>query len=224
MPQNQRTIPASEIRELLETINEQFEILNSYKGKIPILEFDILKDNVRRLYETLIKLQKENDLSDIITEKDPKFGTGTLKPIEDKPETEEIKPLFAENPVPGSQEKEKADAPLEEPVKPDLFTAERSAFNDKLKEAREQSLGPRTGPSAPVDIKSLININDKFLFINDLFDGDYKEYTHAIEIFNNFDEKGEAYDFLDSLLKDNLWNSSSAAFLRLKEIVEKRFN
>jgi hypothetical protein len=251
MTQIQKTILNGEITTLMETIREQFETLNSFEGKIPILEFEIIKDNVRKLYEKLYLLQRMNDPYDSIKQKEQEIIEDVNEPSEAEVKSVKIDFPASETPV---QIIEEAYEPLEteagslkidisssvtseqtftekdepsetkrDPEKIDLFTSETTAFNDKLKEAREQTLGPRFRQSTPGDIKSIININDKFLFINELFDGDYKEYTHTIEIFNNFDDKSEAFEFLDSLLKNNLWNSTSSAFLKLKEIVEKKF-
>jgi hypothetical protein len=253
MTQIQKTILHDEIATLLETIREQFETLNSFEGKIPILEFEILKDNVRRLYEKLHILQRMNDPFDlpgndehetpmaqpVIPLKNDEPGEAEFIPSyvppaeiieevnessEKEIESVEIDLPAVETPLQELEEKDKPSEAQEEIPKFDLFTSETAAFNDKLKEAREQSLGPRFKQPNTGDIKSLININEKFLFINELFDGDYKEYTLTIEIFNNFDEKGEAFEFLDSLLKNNLWNSTAPAFLKLKEIVEKKFS
>jgi hypothetical protein len=221
MTQIQKTILADEITTLIETIREQFESLNSFEGKIPILEFEIIKNNIRKLYENLYLLQRMNDPFELIRQKEQEIPGKEETIISKKDEPEEVP---SEDPVQPIIEKEKSIETKGENIKVDLFTSESNAFNDKLKEAREQSLGTRSRQPNPGDIKSIININDKFLFINELFDGDYKEYTHTIEIFNNFDDKGEAFEFLDSLLKNNLWNSTSPAFLKLKEIVEKRFS
>ena len=224
MSQNQRTILTSEINLLMETIREQADTFISCEGKIPILEFDILKDNIRKLYEKLSLLERLNDPFEIMKPKEQEVIEEPLQSSQTEPASEKAGLPPSEETDQNHEVKEELSKPKEETIKFDLFTSEKSAFNDKLKEAREQSLGPRGGPSAPADIKSLIYINDKFLFINELFDGDYKEYSHAIEIFNNFEEKGEAFEFLESLLKDNLWNSASPAFQKLKEIVEKRFS
>ena len=148
----------------------------------------------------------------------------SIEPPKNKTGTAEVRQSSFELLHQTIPEKRKTAEPKEETTKLDLFSSETSEFNEKLKKAREESLGPRSPQATVGDIKSLININDKFLFINDLFDGDYKEYSKTIEIFNNFDEKGEAFDFLNMLMKDNLWNSASPAFQKLKEIVEKRFS
>jgi len=280
MIQIRKTILNDQITTLLETIQEQFETVKTFEGKIPMLEFEILKDNIRQLYENLYLLQRMNDPFELIKQKEQEipetppanpskkdeeeelesvptfvppvqiieevieppetesepfmpdiFSSGTpvqiIEVVNEAPESEAeaVKTDISSSmpPVQLIKEVDKLAETKGEPVKVDLFTSETNTFNKKLMEAREQSLGPRFRQSTPADIKSLININDKFSFINELFDGDYKEYTHTIEIFNNFDERGEAFEFLDSLLKNNLWNSTSPAFLKLKEIVEKRF-
>lgn len=223
MTQIQKTILNGEITTLVETIREQFETLNSFEGRIPILEFEIIKDNVRKLYEKLYLLQRLNDPFEIIKQKELTIEEAD-EPSETGVESVKIDLPSSVTPVQNLDAKDKPLVTKEEVAKVDLFTSESTAFNDKLKEARDQSLGTRFRQSNPGDIKSLIAINEKFLFINELFDGDYKEYSHTIETFNTFSEKSEAFDFLDTLLKNNLWNSSSAAFLKLKETVEKRFS
>jgi len=224
MAQHRRIILLAEISELMETIKEQFDALRSYEDEVPVLEFDILKDNIRRLYEKLGQLQKENDQPDIFVKQNEEVMKEPGAPSKSESGTAEVRQSSIEIPPQNIPEKRKSAEPKEETTKLDLFSSETSEFNEKLKKAREESLGPRSPQTTAGDIKSLININDKFLFINDLFDGDYKEYSKTIEIFNNFDEKGEAFDFLNMLMKDNLWNSASPAFQKLKEIVEKRFS
>jgi hypothetical protein len=252
MTQIQKTILNEEIKTLIEAIREQSEMLNTFEGKIPILEFEIIKNNVRKLYEKLCLLQRMNDPFEISRQKEQEIhgvpppipskenkteetasGLPFMAPVQtnedvNEPYETEAEPVkidlpSSETPVQTLAEKDNPSEIKTEALKIDLFTSETNAFNEKLKEAREQSLGPRFRPLNTGDIKSLININEKFLFINELFDGDYKEYTHTIETFNTFSEKSEAFDFLDSLLKNNLWNSTSKAFLKLKETVEKRF-
>lgn len=49
-----------EIDRTMETIAEQWEIIRKYKSKIPFIEMDIFIDNLRKLYEELIMLEKQN--------------------------------------------------------------------------------------------------------------------------------------------------------------------
>jgi hypothetical protein len=56
-----KSIITRELQILLEAINEQFEIIREYEDFIPQIEFDMIMENVRKLYETFHRLQRLND-------------------------------------------------------------------------------------------------------------------------------------------------------------------
>ena len=105
----------------------------------------------------------------------------------------------------------------------DLFASEEPAFSIKLKESREKSLGPKVPSERIENLKTAITINEKFMFINELFDGNLREYNETIETLNGFKTLDQAADFLDLMRKKNFWNTGSNAFKKLKELVERRF-
>jgi hypothetical protein len=125
--------------------------------------------------------------------------------------------------IPNTQPK---PIPPRKPAKqpePDLFAAEEPDFSLKLKEARERTFSPRI-PSGRVDnLKSAITINEKFMFINELFDGNLREYNETIETLNGFTTLDQAADYLDLMKKKNFWDTGSNAFRKLRELVERRF-
>gem|GEM_PF-408053 len=104
---------------------------------------------------------------------------------------------------------------------PDLFASEEPVFNIRLKEAREKSLGPKG--SYQESFKAAIGINDKFMFINELFDGNLREYNEGIETLSGFKNLPLAQEYLDQLRHRYNWDSASNALQRIKELVEKRF-
>ena len=61
------------------------------------------------------------------------------------------------------------------------------------------------------------------MFINDLFEGNLREYNETIEALNGFISLDQAADYLNLMKQKNLWNTGSNAFLKLKELVERRF-
>jgi hypothetical protein len=105
----------------------------------------------------------------------------------------------------------------------DLFAAEEPVFSIKLKEAREKTLGPKTPSERIENLKAAISINEKFMFINELFDGNLREYNETIETLNGFKNLDQTAEFLDLMRKKNFWNTGSTAFKKLKELVERRF-
>lgn len=204
----------NQLSELLEAIQEQCETIRNRESLIPQIEFDILLDNIRKLYDQLHLLQKLNT-------------PAPLSPLPPSPPPPSpVSPIHA-SPI-KSVERPKSEIRKEELTLKtkkasdlDLFAGEEPTFNMKLKEAREQSLPPKAEPVE--HLKQLISINDKFIFINELFDGNLKEYNEAIETLNGFRTKGEAFNYLGLLLKKNLWDMESGTLMKLKEIVEKYY-
>jgi hypothetical protein len=75
------------------------------------------------------------------------------------------------------------------------------------------------------DLKSIINLNDKLLFIKDLFNGYSLAYSEAIELINRFD----SFDAADNFLKGNYaeknnWASKQATVDKFYGILNKRFS
>ncbi len=75
-----------------------------------------------------------------------------------------------------------------------------------------------------LDIKTAINLNDKLLFIKDLFNGYSLAYSEAIELVNRFDNFAEADAFLQSnyALK-NGWSDKPQTVEKLYVLLRKRF-
>jgi hypothetical protein len=226
------TILREEIQWLLEAINEQYEVIKMYEDKIPQIEFDILMDNVRKLYENLHLVNRTNDPFSYFEQRTQE--TTPVKPLEifSNPSAEVRKEEIEKNdPVVCIRYDDKDESSLntESSKKEipgqnlDLFSDGMPDFSGKLKEARHRNLAPKTRKSGNQDLKASISINEKFLFINELFDGNLREYNENIEALNRFSDFKSALEFLDLLRKKNLWNSESVAFNKLRELLEQRF-
>lgn len=132
-------------------------------------------------------------------------------------------PFKPANPVTVRQEPPAAAKKAAKLQEIDLFAAEEPVFSIKLKEAREKTLGPKSPPERIENLKAAISINEKFMFINELFDGNLREYNETIETLNGFKNLDQTAEFLDLMRKKNFWNTGSTAFKKLKELVERRF-
>ncbi|MBD1434762.1 hypothetical protein H8B06_18195 [Sphingobacterium sp. DN00404] len=75
-----------------------------------------------------------------------------------------------------------------------------------------------------VDLKSSINLNDKLLFIKDLFNGYSLAYSEAIELLNRYVTFAEADAFLQTnyALKNN-WAEKPQTVEKLYAILRKKF-
>ncbi len=74
------------------------------------------------------------------------------------------------------------------------------------------------------DIKSAISLNDKLLFIKDLFNGYSLAYSEAIELLNRYDDFASADAFLrENYAQKNNWASKPETVDKLYTILRKRF-
>lgn len=74
------------------------------------------------------------------------------------------------------------------------------------------------------DLKSMISLNDKLLFVRDLFNGYNLAYSEAIELLNRFD----SFEAADNFLKQNYavknnWADKTNAVNKFYEILNIRF-
>lgn len=227
-----RNIINDEIQWLTEAINEQISAVKAYEGKIPQIELDMLMENVRKLYENLHLLERINDSYEFLEQKSritpvirPIFAGKVTESPEDEPVPAPtvVFPPSNGNKISIEYENQSEEQVISGPevVEADLFGDEEFGFSQKLQEARDKSLGNRIRKDT--DLKSSISINDKFLFINELFDGNLREYNEHIDILNSYKDLHSAFEYLDLLRKKNLWESDGKGFNRLKDLVEKQF-
>ena len=72
------------------------------------------------------------------------------------------------------------------------------------------------------DLKSAIGLNQKFLFMNDLFEGENERFDNAISEINSFKTLAEALAFIESDLSA-AWNKKDSSVLNFMDLVERRF-
>ena len=115
--------------------------------------------------------------------------------------------------------KEKQKRELHESI-----AVERNAsLNDKLKQANLELSD--TLQDIPVkDLKKAIGINDRFLFIKELFRGDETMYERSIKTINSFSIYPEAEYCIKRELKLKLaWDETNPAVKQFDQLIKRRF-
>ena len=87
----------------------------------------------------------------------------------------------------------------------------------------DNSLAAKLQQNPVRDLKAAIGINDKFLFVNELFAGSMEKYNKSIENLNDLKTLNGAMIYLNELKIELQWNSSNEAYQKLKELVSRRF-
>lgn len=100
---------------------------------------------------------------------------------------------------------------------------EHPEVNDRLKEERTEVATKLQ--SAPVrDLKKAVGINDRYLFVNELFRGDESMYERSMKTINGFTIYPEAQYWIERELKVKLsWNDQCEAARLFDQLVKRRF-
>lgn len=100
----------------------------------------------------------------------------------------------------------------------------QTSLNEQLREEKVE-LAHRLGEAPIKDLKKAIGINDRYVFINDLFRGDEVMYERSIKTINNFSIYAEAQYWMERELKIKLgWDDERAATQEFYALVRRRFS
>lgn len=99
----------------------------------------------------------------------------------------------------------------------------KASLNDKLKQEQTELLNVLK--DAPIkDLRKGIGVNDKFLFINELFRGDEAMYERSIKTINSFHILAEAEYWINRELKVKIgWNDNNETVQYFYQLVRRRF-
>ena len=98
------------------------------------------------------------------------------------------------------------------PIVGEKFSSEKSSIHERLAQIKDdKSIGARMQYKPVKNIKEAIGINEKFLFINELFNGDLKSYNESVEKLNDFPSIHEAFEFLNKLTYEYQWDGQRSA-------------
>jgi hypothetical protein len=98
------------------------------------------------------------------------------------------------------------------------------SLNDKLKQGKTELI--EVLKETPIkDLRKAVGINDRFLFINELFRGDESMYERSIKTINSFNIYAEAEYWINRELKLKLgWNVDSPSVQHFDQLVKRRFS
>jgi len=165
----------------------------------------------------------EDIADEVIKEEPAPAALEPVKPAVVVPEvkTEEVKPV------------EQPKAPVVEVVKPvvknDEIVKEKEevlTINQRIsaQKAAATTITEQAGAQGIANLKQAITLNDKLLYIKDLFNGYSLAYSEAIEILNRFNSFEEANRFLTKnyTVKNN-WDSKPDTANKFFELLKRRY-
>ena len=96
-------------------------------------------------------------------------------------------------------------------------------LGDILERSEDNSLAARLQRKPVTDLIAAIGINDKFLFLNELFNGSMEKYNKSIRSLNSFSTLLGAKTYMSELQIEFQWDCESEAYKKLNDLVERRF-
>jgi len=279
-----KSLLQTRIVDKLEVIMTQVDTMNKFGKNIPLIHLDVLKSNIRMLYEQICELERgqtgattvQKTVNSMFNDSEPSIAskheenrivaeaTQTISKmietiqedvaeIEEEIEVETPMNIVVEIPEEVVEVKEeiaveiseefveiKEDVVFEDnyddepPVQnaiPDIFSSLQtivdryktpdSTLNEAM--AISNSSTVNTAVKQVRDLKSSIGINEKFLFINDLFKGNMKEYTDTIVALSDTETLESVHEILAPLKSRYGWRDDSDAYATLIDFLQRRF-
>jgi len=105
-----------------------------------------------------------------------------------------------------------------------LIKEQQPSLNDRLKQDKTE-LAHKLKDAPIKDLRKAIGINDRFVFVNELFRGDEVMYERSIKTINSFHILQEAEYWMNRELKVKLgWNDTKEAVQHFYGLVRRRFS
>jgi hypothetical protein len=99
----------------------------------------------------------------------------------------------------------------------------RKVLYDKIAKPTDKTVATQASRQPISNIKSSIGINEKFIYLKDLFKNNINDYNEALEKLNNFDSYEEAEDFFQDLKQKYGWDPDSKSFQGLADLLSRRY-
>lgn len=107
----------------------------------------------------------------------------------------------------------------------DLFTTSaEETIGDKLGSSDDSSIAEKMQKSHVNDLRQAIGINEKFLFINELFNGDMGRYNKVIDELNALTTQHGINSYIIELKVANQWSEENEAFTKLKDLLDRKMS
>jgi hypothetical protein len=106
-----------------------------------------------------------------------------------------------------------------------LKREDHKSINDLIASGRsDQSISKRMQHHPIIDLKSAIGINEKFIFVYELFGGNSILYAETIDRLNRMAGRDAAIGLMETLRAEYRWDIENMAFQKLVDMVVRRYS
>jgi len=217
---------------IIRELNEAVEIIEDFKSyqNVPFLQVELAKSKCRNAAEVIRLLKNIQDNSPAIKEVSEQKVTSGKQVIENpvteirKQEKAERKPeIRRQEPVKAKEEPSRiSKGKTETKTLGDTFVQRTDSLNEKMGVHKDDDDMRDFMKSKPINMLSeAIGINDKFLFIRELFNGNSELYNQTISSLDNSGNIDDASSIVQNITGDDTTNNKAAK--QLLELVKRKF-
>jgi len=171
----------------------------------------VVKEPVKKEEPVAKSEEKEEIIREVVEIKEEKA------PVKESPKTVKSKQEIVEEKPIVTQEKTNGSNPE---ILADKFQSKKFVHDNISKKSQKKDVSAKMQSKPIKDISAAIGLNDKFIFIRELFGGDKDQYQETIQLLNNFDTYENALSFLEENFD---WSAEDPNFERLKELVQRKY-
>ena len=275
------------VQQLLQNIQQQVETLLSYDTNVPKIEVDIVKENLRKLYELIDSINSsqidqpavsqfvvddiDKQITDLLDTANSQFEDNSKEiasQIEEQeivldeqnedeiqkpeiPNEEQIAAVHSDidskqvianknilkkdekKPQKNQIEKVEVDIQKEDEQKTETLNKTEKTVHvldvmpeedDSEDDIENEALVINKLKRKPIkSLKTGIGINDKFMIINDLFEGNTKVFNKALNKLDSQEDGQSAIFLLEDMKDENLWQVTDSVYQSFRTYVERRY-
>jgi len=175
--------------------------------------------------EDVVVFEKENTINEEVTEEEV-----TLE--EENHDEDDILQFIPPKSAPEQPQSTPTPTPKPEPIKklapaPEnpIQKPQQRSLNDLFNERREDhSISSQYQRAKVGDLTKAISINDKFIYIKELFHNRGEDFSTSIKLLNECTNMEEAFDCLEELKQKYFWDSKSDAYLSFCDLLRRKYS
>ncbi|MFN3940188.1 MAG: hypothetical protein ACK4IY_06350 [Chitinophagales bacterium] len=216
--------PLAEAKMLVEKLSRMLNKLNLHSS-VPQIEIDLMKDHLRRLYDLTNQFQPDEAMEhkDALTPVvEPVKQTVPDLNTKEISRSVEEEPLFNKKEL-RFEETEEIHKPTEQ--KPNRITHEQSSLLNEKLHAEKEILADKIKVKSTNDLRSIIDLNDRFFFTKELFNGDGYAFDKAVRFLNGITNFNDAKVYIEKELSLHYnWKLKQDAVNKFYQVIKSRFS
>jgi hypothetical protein len=213
----------------LDEAREIIDDLKKYPG-VPVLQVELAKSKCKTAGEVIALLKTikyniitEEKIAQVNTQPVKKEVTVRQETVSLKPAAENLKPS-GDSPGPLIKKDEphqQAKKPAESKIIADTFSQLPGSLNEQIGSRKTNGNIPRILKTKPLSsLMEAIGVNDRFLFISEIFNNNKDAYSQAISRLDKSESICDARAIIMSYTGDNIENE---AVIQLLDLVKRKF-